>query len=1088
MAAFASSSKWASSSLGLMLILLLFALFSIGHAPVAQAASGELDPSFGSGGTVTTEFPAAVNSQINASAIQADGKVVVTGQVDAPSGGTNFALARYNVNGSLDTTFGSGGRITTGFLNDSYAYDVTIQADGKIIAAGEISPFGGYRSVAITRYLADGRLDPAFGTGGKVTTSLGGDSGGRSVTIQADGKIVIAGFSEVSTQTGQDFALARYLSNGSLDTNFGVGGMLTTDFGNTSDGAFSVTLQVDGKIVAAGAAGTNFALARYLPNGDLDTGFGSAGKVTTDFGGGFDYATGLAVTPDGRIVLAGYAGSYEVSVFALARYTPDGNLDPSFGTGGIVTTDFGTYTSRANALSLQADGKLLVGGYTAGNCNIGSCFSEFALARYLTSGDLDPSFGTGGRVRTSFGPVTFAGARAISVQADGKLIAAGYGPTDQRPLYPNFALVRYLYDGSVDSAYGSGGKASAIFNTSNAGAYALALQADGKLVAVGPAAASCGASCRPGVFALTRYLSDGSLDGSFGTGGKVTTLFTEGEAQAYGVAIQSDGKIVVAGYAGYGTDGAFALARYMPNGALDTSFGNGGKVTTNVNSDFEDAAFGVAIQPDGMIVAAGYSSNGADIAIVRYLPNGSLDPSFGYNGIVRTRLGNRGAFALALAIQPDGKIIAGGMDERLCSTTCTNENFVLVRYLPNGQLDTSFGSGGIVVTSLGNGGDARVHSIVLEADGKIVAAGLAGIDCSYGCRTTDFGLARYLPNGSLDATFGIGGIVTTDFTGGWDIAYGFARQPDGKFVAVGLTTGTDYSRSFGVVRYLNNGSLDPGFGNSGRVTTALGSNGAEANAVVIDSQGRIVTAGQTWFDDGSSRFALARYLTSGPPPPTSTPTRTATPPPVVCTPGVFSDVPPGSTFYPFVTCLANSGVISGYADCTFRPNLPVTRGQLAKIVSNAASYNDPVSGQTFEDVPPSNPFYVWIERLTTRGYMTGYVCGSPGEPCVTGKPYFRWGQNATRGQTAKIVSNAAGFTEPPVGQTFEDVPSSDTFYPFIQRLASRNVMGGYPCGGTGEPCISGKPYFRPNNDVTRGQSAKIVANTFFPDCVTSVRP
>jgi len=195
-------------------------------------------------------------------------------------------------------------------------------------------------------------------------------------------------------------------------------------------------------------------------------------------------------------------------------------------------------------------------------------------------------------------------------------------------------------------------------------------------------------------------------------------------------------------------------------------------------------------------------------------------------------------------------------------------------------------------------------------------------------------------------------------------------------------------------------------------------------------------------------------------------------------------VPPDSTFYPFVTCLVSRNIISGYSDCTFRPNNLVTRGQLAKIVSNSAGFSEPPTQQTFEDVLPTNTFYEWIERLTTRGYMTGYVCGSPGEPCTSGRPYFRPFANATRGQTAKIVANAAMFTEPPVGQTFEDVPPTHTFYEFIQRLASRNVMQGYECGGPFEPCLSGRPYFRPQNDVTRGQSAKIVANTFFPDCNT----
>jgi hypothetical protein len=155
------------------------------------------------------------------------------------------------------------------------------------------------------------------------------------------------------------------------------------------------------------------------------------------------------------------------------------------------------------------------------------------------------------------------------------------------------------------------------------------------------------------------------------------------------------------------------------------------------------------------------------------------------------------------------------------------------------------------------------------------------------------------------------------------------------------------------------------------------------------------------------------------------------------------------------------------------------------MVSNAAGFSEPVSGQTFQDVPPSQTFYEFIERLTTRGYMTGYNCGGVGEPCL-GRPYFRPFANATRGQTSKIVANAAMYTEPPVGQTFEDVPPTHTFYAEIQRLATRNVMGGYVCGGSFEPCVGpeNKPYFRPGNDVTRGQSSKIVANTFFPGCVT----
>jgi hypothetical protein len=199
----------------------------------------------------------------------------------------------------------------------------------------------------------------------------------------------------------------------------------------------------------------------------------------------------------------------------------------------------------------------------------------------------------------------------------------------------------------------------------------------------------------------------------------------------------------------------------------------------------------------------------------------------------------------------------------------------------------------------------------------------------------------------------------------------------------------------------------------------------------------------------------------------------------------FTDVPVGSTFYPYIHCLACRGIINGYPDGSFKPNNNVTRGQLSKIVANSAGFTDPQTVQLFEDVPLGSTFQTYIGRLATRGYINGYPCGNP-EPCVPpgNLPYFRPNANATRGQISKIVSNAAGFSDPPAGQTFEDVAPGSTFYDFIERLATRGVMSGYPCGGALEPCVppENRPYFRPNNNATRGQTSKIVGNTFFTDC------
>ncbi len=198
----------------------------------------------------------------------------------------------------------------------------------------------------------------------------------------------------------------------------------------------------------------------------------------------------------------------------------------------------------------------------------------------------------------------------------------------------------------------------------------------------------------------------------------------------------------------------------------------------------------------------------------------------------------------------------------------------------------------------------------------------------------------------------------------------------------------------------------------------------------------------------------------------------------------FNDVCPDFWAYSYIECLASRGIISGYTDGSFRPNNLITRGQLAKIVSNSAGFSESHNTQTFADIVVGSTFYQYVERLASRSIISGYPCGGPGEPCGPGnRPYFRPNANTTRGQTAKIVSNAKGYSDTPTGQTFQDVAPGSTFYLWVQRLASRNIMSGYACGGPGEPCGSGNlPYFRPSNNGTRAQVSKIVANTFFPSC------
>jgi hypothetical protein len=254
--------------------------------------------------------------------------------------------------------------------------------------------------------------------------------------------------------------------------------------------------------------------------------------------------------------------------------------------------------------------------------------------------------------------------------------------------------------------------------------------------------------------------------------------------------------------------------------------------------------------------------------------------------------------------------------------------------------------------------------------------------------------------------------------------------------------------------------------------------GASATAVTATRTATIATATPATSSTSTSTSTATSVL------PTAT-SGLPTVEPTICT-LQFSDVPVGSTFYAYIHCLACRGIINGYPDGTFKPNNDVTRGQLSKIVSNAAGFSDSQTTQLFQDVPVNSTFFQFIGRLASRGYIGGYICGGNGEPCVppANLPYFRPNNNATRGQISKIVSNAAGFIDPPSGQQFQDLPVGSTYYTYTYRLVTRNVMQGYACGGSGEPCIppANLPYFRPNNNATRGQTSKIVGNTFFPDC------
>ncbi len=305
---------------------------------------------------------------------------------------------------------------------------------------------------ALVRYNSDGSLDTSFSGDGKVTTSIGaGSAYGRSIAVQTDGKILVGGYA--AGASGDEYALTRYNSDGSLDTSFSGDGIVTTAFGLGDAYGESLTLQADGKILVSGyyfsGAANLLSLARYNADGSLDTSFSGDGLVTTSFGGTNNYGWDVAVQSDGAIVVAGSSSAGGTLDFAVARFDSSGNLDTTFSGDGLLTTPIGAGTDQAQSVTIQADGKLLVAGYSHNGTD-----NDFAVVRYNTNGTLDTSFSGDGKLTTDFGAADTG--QSITLQSDGKFLVSGNAWNGSSY---DFAVVRYNSDGSLDTTFSADGKA-----------------------------------------------------------------------------------------------------------------------------------------------------------------------------------------------------------------------------------------------------------------------------------------------------------------------------------------------------------------------------------------------------------------------------------------------------------------------------------------------------------------------------------------------------------------------------------------------------------------------------------------------------
>ncbi len=393
----------------------------------------------------------------------------------------------------------------------------------------------------------------------------------------------------------------------------------------------------------------------------LDKDFGDEGKVITGFRNYDSHCNAIDVQPDGKILAAGYKDYAALSDFIILRYNINGSIDTEFGEDGIVYTDFGSVNEFAEAISVQQDGKIIVAGNTNG---------FFAMARYNNNGTIDSLFGDNGKVITYITDHGYYKCGSVAVRQDEKILLAGSTGYDG-------ALLRYNSDGSPDSSFGEEG--IVIVNFGNLGDeyvfVSMAVQKDHKIVVAGFS------YVEDYDFTVMRFYEDGKPDSLFGENGKVTAdIFNSPDDRATSLTLQQDGKIIVAGWSGAfsmeRTDWDFGIIRFNTDGTPDNSFGNEGRVLADLNNLWDDRPESVAMQPDGKILVAGYSYTVgySDYALVRFNTDGTPDTTFGINGIVISDIaGSSYDYGKALHVQDDGKILVAGTSDN---------NIAVIRYLP----------------------------------------------------------------------------------------------------------------------------------------------------------------------------------------------------------------------------------------------------------------------------------------------------------------------------------------------------------------------------------------------------------------------
>lgn len=805
--------------------LFLFAL--LGVITSYSQNAGELDANFGNQGIVKTNLWNA-SFNVKSHAVLSDGKTIVAGEIDNGTNPRGFVL-RLLANGTLDTSFGDQGKAIHPFINGINV--VKIQADGKILVGSSYN-----NDIAIARYLTNGTLDTGFAFDGTYYNTSAGEFDFPShevidLEIQSDNKIV--GLTTSYLSNANKFRLFRLNTNGIIDNTLNV----NDNFGD-SDFPVALSIQSDGRMIVNGyyynGSTPTIFIARYTANGSADTSFNTTGRRAFSISNTTAVnVTDLLLQSDGKIIMSGKYFSNGNALF-LIRMNTNGSFDTTFSGDGFQGASINVQFGSAGKIALQSDGKIVQmdSFYNSTTEN-----EDMLLVRYTANGELDNTFFNGGSGFTLAFNSLGDKVGCMSI-VNNKLFISGN--TETSIVDNNMAFARYnLNTFTADNSFGTNGlqQLNIAFPTYEE-VIQSAVQSDNKVVVLTKVYIN-------NLFfnGLQRFNENGTLDTSFGSNGKIALgfYFTEFDA----IAVDNANNIILSGYQSLSSG---MVLRITPAGALDTTFGNQGITYFEEDLDFLPRINSIKIAPNNKIVLGGGNvvNDIIDYLLIRVNSNGTLDTTFGNNGISLVGLNNVSEIINDIEILSDNKIVAVGR---------TNENFandyqaVILKFNSVGLLDPTFN---------GNGKYLTERPVDFFMKGDLAVQNNGKLLVTFESLFDNFILYRLNSNGTIDSTFGAGGVVSS-FINGEDYSTQLHYNSINQNITLIGTTLENEIGKFALTRYNTNGEIDFSFGDNGIVISDIGSTSQVISATPTND-GKLVVSG--WlFNETTQDYdqVLAKY-------------------------------------------------------------------------------------------------------------------------------------------------------------------------------------------------------------------------------------